>query len=126
MLRGSMREACHVISNLLRLWGCSGNAVGGVQFWAGGMSHRQRQPIQPQPRLGMRQVTWTSESGSLMTQCRLCGSTDLAGVVDLGATPPCERFLTADQLEEPEITYPLHLQVCTSCWLAQIPPLITP
>jgi hypothetical protein len=61
-----------------------------------------------------------------MTQCRLCGSTDLAGVVDLGATPPCERFLTADQLEEPEITYPLHLQVCTSCWLAQIPPLITP
>ncbi|WP_203881899.1 class I SAM-dependent methyltransferase [Planotetraspora kaengkrachanensis] len=61
-----------------------------------------------------------------MTQCRLCGSTDLAGVVDLGATPPCERFLTADQLEEPEVTYPLHLQVCTSCWLAQIPPLITP
>ncbi|MEV7009723.1 class I SAM-dependent methyltransferase [Streptosporangium sp. NPDC051022] len=61
-----------------------------------------------------------------MTTCRLCGSTSLASVVDLGATPPCERFLTAGQLDEPEVTYPLHLRVCTGCWLAQIPPLITP
>ncbi|MGI5284692.1 class I SAM-dependent methyltransferase [Nonomuraea polychroma] len=61
-----------------------------------------------------------------MTVCRLCGSADLTGVVDLGATPPCERFLSAEQLDEPEPTYPLHLRVCTSCWLAQIPPLITP
>jgi hypothetical protein len=61
-----------------------------------------------------------------MTVCRLCGSTSLQGVVDLGATPPCERFLTAAQLDEPEVTYPLHLRVCTQCWLAQIPPLITP
>jgi hypothetical protein len=58
--------------------------------------------------------------------CRLCGSTSLADVVDLGATPPCELFLSADQLDEPEVTYPLHLRVCTDCWLAQIPPLITP
>ncbi|AQZ67296.1 methyltransferase, putative [[Actinomadura] parvosata subsp. kistnae] len=61
-----------------------------------------------------------------MMTCRLCGSDDLMGVVDLGATPPCERILTAEQLDEPEVTYPLHLRVCTSCWLAQIPPLITP
>jgi hypothetical protein len=61
-----------------------------------------------------------------MTLCRLCGSTGLASVVDLGATPPCERFLTADELEGPETTYPLHLRVCPECWLAQIPPLITP
>ncbi|WP_049559290.1 class I SAM-dependent methyltransferase [Nonomuraea sp. SBT364] len=61
-----------------------------------------------------------------MIVCRLCGSGDLTSVVDLGATPPCERFLTAAQLDEPEVTYPLHLRVCTACWLAQIPPLITP
>jgi len=61
-----------------------------------------------------------------MTSCRLCGSSALAGVVDLGATPPCELFLTADQLDEPEMTYPLHLRVCTDCLLAQLPPLITP
>ena len=50
----------------------------------------------------------------------------MASVVDLGATPPCERFLAAEQLDEPEATYPLHLRVCTDCWLAQLPPLITP
>jgi hypothetical protein len=61
-----------------------------------------------------------------MSVCRLCGSTSLQSVVDLGATPPCELFLTEAQLEEPEVTYPLHLRVCTQCWLAQIPPLITP
>ncbi|HEX4812916.1 MAG TPA: class I SAM-dependent methyltransferase [Nonomuraea sp.] len=61
-----------------------------------------------------------------MAACRLCGSDALAGVVDLGATPPCELFLTAERLDEPEPTYPLHLRVCTRCWLAQLPPLITP
>ncbi|MDX3225340.1 class I SAM-dependent methyltransferase [Streptomyces sp. ME19-01-6] len=61
-----------------------------------------------------------------MTRCRLCGSATLASVVDLGATPPCESFLAADQLDKPEPAYPLHLRVCTDCWLAQIPPLITP
>ncbi|MCH0561790.1 MULTISPECIES: class I SAM-dependent methyltransferase [unclassified Streptomyces] len=61
-----------------------------------------------------------------MTRCRLCGSAALESVVDLGATPPCESFLAADQLDRPEPTYPLHLRVCTDCWLAQIPPLITP
>ncbi|GAA0361405.1 class I SAM-dependent methyltransferase [Microbispora corallina] len=61
-----------------------------------------------------------------MTTCRLCGSASLIGVVDLGATPPCERFLTAEQLDEPEMTYPLHLRLCADCRLAQIPALITP
>ncbi|MFF9555694.1 class I SAM-dependent methyltransferase [Streptomyces albus] len=61
-----------------------------------------------------------------MTRCRLCGSAAMASVVDLGATPPCESFLAADQLDQPEPAYPLHLRVCTECWLAQIPPLITP
>ncbi len=61
-----------------------------------------------------------------MTRCRLCGSEALASVVDLGATPPCESFLAAHQLDLPEPAYPLHLRVCTDCWLAQIPPLITP
>ncbi|MEO5875181.1 MAG: class I SAM-dependent methyltransferase [Streptosporangiaceae bacterium] len=58
--------------------------------------------------------------------CRLCGSAALESVVDLGATPPCELFLTAAQLQEPESTYPLHLRVCTDCLLVQLPPLITP
>jgi hypothetical protein len=46
--------------------------------------------------------------------------------LDLGATPPCEKFLTADELDLPEVTYPLHLRLCEDCLLLQIPALITP
>jgi SAM-dependent methyltransferase len=58
--------------------------------------------------------------------CRLCNSNRLLSVLDLGATPPCEKFLTADELDLPEPTYPLHLRVCEDCLLLQIPALITP
>ncbi len=58
--------------------------------------------------------------------CRLCGSSALRSFLDLGATPPCELFLPAEALERPEVTYPLHVRVCESCLLAQLPPLITP
>lgn len=59
-------------------------------------------------------------------QCRLCGTTNLVSVLDLGATPPCEKFLTAAQLDAPEVTYPLHVRLCPECFLLQIPALITP
>jgi hypothetical protein len=58
--------------------------------------------------------------------CRLCGSPRLRSFLDLGATPPCELFLPAEAIEQPETTYPLHVRVCESCLLAQLPALITP
>ncbi|MBU8823765.1 class I SAM-dependent methyltransferase [Mycolicibacterium goodii] len=58
--------------------------------------------------------------------CRLCGSQRLLSVLDLGATPPCEKFLAAGELDLPEPTYPLHLRLCEDCLLLQIPALITP
>lgn len=58
--------------------------------------------------------------------CRLCGSQHLRTFLDLGATPPCELFLTADALDLPEVTYPLHVRVCERCLLVQLPPLIDP
>ncbi len=58
--------------------------------------------------------------------CRLCNSSRLISVLDLGATPPCEAFLTDDGLDAPEPTYPLHLRLCEDCLLLQIPALITP
>ncbi|MGI5125231.1 methyltransferase domain-containing protein [Pseudonocardia sp. CA-107938] len=60
------------------------------------------------------------------TVCRLCGGTELTTMVDLGATPPCELFLTAAALDAPEATFPLHVRVCDRCLLAQLPPTITP
>lgn len=59
-------------------------------------------------------------------RCRLCGSAELRSFLDLGATPPCELFLTAEAAEGPEATFPLHVRVCDACLLAQLPPLITP
>ena len=50
-------------------------------------------------------------------RCRLCDSNRLLSVLDLGATPPCEKFLTADELDLPEPTFPLHLGcVKTACY----------
>ena len=59
-------------------------------------------------------------------RCRLCQSARLLSVLDLGATPPCEKFLAEDELDLPEATYPLHLRLCEDCLLLQIPALITP
>jgi hypothetical protein len=50
----------------------------------------------------------------------------LVSVLDLGATPPCEKFLAADEVDLPEPTFPLHLRLCADCLLLQIPALITP
>jgi SAM-dependent methyltransferase len=58
--------------------------------------------------------------------CRLCDSDRLLSILDLGATPPCESFLTAEELDLPELTFPLHLRLCEDCLLLQVPALITP
>jgi Putative zinc binding domain len=39
----------------------------------------------------------------------------MLSILDLGATPPCEKFLTADERDFPEQTYPLHLRSCEDC-----------
>ncbi len=56
--------------------------------------------------------------------CRLCGSDLSRTFVDLGMSPPCETYLVADQLDEPETFYPLHVRVCSSCLLVQLPAYI--
>jgi len=53
--------------------------------------------------------------------CRHCGSPLQQVVIDLGHQPPSNAYLTAEQLARPEITYPLKVFVCTSCWLVQLP-----
>jgi 2-polyprenyl-3-methyl-5-hydroxy-6-metoxy-1,4-benzoquinol methylase len=41
--------------------------------------------------------------------------------VDLGHAPPSNAYLTAEELEQPEFTYPLKAFVCDRCWLVQLP-----
>jgi SAM-dependent methyltransferase len=56
-----------------------------------------------------------------MPTCRLCGSQLTATFVDLGMSPPCETYLAADQLDQAEAFYPLHVRICSECLLVQLP-----
>jgi len=55
-----------------------------------------------------------------LTFCQVCNSEDLELVIDLGHQPLCDSLLRADQLLEPEVTYPLRLLRCRVCSLAQL------
>jgi SAM-dependent methyltransferase len=57
-------------------------------------------------------------------RCRLCGAELEHTFVDLGMSPPCESYLTADQLDQGETFYPLHVRVCAECLLVQLPAYI--
>jgi SAM-dependent methyltransferase len=54
-------------------------------------------------------------------RCRLCAAPLTRTFVDLGASPLCESYLTAEQLDAPESTYPLHVRTCENCLLVQLP-----
>lgn len=53
--------------------------------------------------------------------CRHCGSPLQNEVIDLGHQPPSNAYLRPELLKNPEITYPLKVFVCASCWLVQLP-----
>jgi hypothetical protein len=52
--------------------------------------------------------------------CRFCGKPLTHGFIDLVNAPPSNAFLTREQLNEPEVFYPLKLFVCEACFLVQI------
>lgn len=56
--------------------------------------------------------------------CRLCHAELTETFVDLGMSPPCESFLTADELDGGETFYPLHVRICAQCLLVQLPAYI--
>jgi SAM-dependent methyltransferase len=64
--------------------------------------------------------------GSRAPTCRFCGSALSNVVVDLGMSPLCERYLTADQLDEMEPFYPLRVLVCDDCLLVQLQQYVPP
>lgn len=52
-------------------------------------------------------------------KCRHCRKALENVFLDLGFAPPSNAYLTAQQLDAPEVTLPLRLFVCDSCWLVQ-------
>ena len=53
-------------------------------------------------------------------KCRFCHHELTHIFINLVNAPPSNSFLTKDQLNEPEVFYPLKLYVCDKCFLVQI------
>ena len=58
--------------------------------------------------------------------CRHCKTPLRHTFVDLGMSPLCETFLPADQLDQMEPFYPLHVFVCETCFLVQLKEYVSP
>ena len=52
-------------------------------------------------------------------KCRHCQSELELPFIDLGCAPPSNAYLSGDDLNKSEVTYPLQVMTCTSCWLVQ-------
>lgn len=60
------------------------------------------------------------------TNCRTCGSKDLALILDLGKTPLANDFLPAEEASKYATFLPLRLCVCRTCSLAQLADTVSP
>jgi SAM-dependent methyltransferase len=58
--------------------------------------------------------------------CRLCHAPATTSFVDLGMSPLCESFLSADEIDQMEPYYPLHALVCGECFLVQLKEYVKP
>ena len=58
--------------------------------------------------------------------CRHCGARLAHTFVDLGMSPLCESYLDANQLDDMEPFYPLHVYVCAQCFLVQLEEYVSP
>lgn len=58
--------------------------------------------------------------------CRFCEAPLRHSVVDLGTSPLCESYVPADRLNHGETFYPLHVYVCSACFLVQLDEYVSP
>ena len=58
--------------------------------------------------------------------CRASGSPNLQTIIEFGETPLADRLLTADQLDDPELSAPLTLVFCPDSSLVQIRETVDP
>jgi SAM-dependent methyltransferase len=58
--------------------------------------------------------------------CRFCHSKLEHTFVDLGMSPLCESFRKPDEISAMEAFYPLHVFVCSNCFLVQLEEFVSP
>ena len=61
-----------------------------------------------------------------MAGCLFCSALLRHTFVDLGMSPLCESYVTAEQLNQMEPFYPLHAYVCERCFLVQVQEYVSP
>ena len=59
-------------------------------------------------------------------KCQFCQHPLTHTLVDLGMSPLCESFVSADRVNQMEAFYPLHVRVCDNCLLAQLEAYVSP
>ena len=60
------------------------------------------------------------------THCRFCSAPLQLTMVDLGKSPLCESFLTADRSTRWSRSTRFTSGCATACWLAQLPAFVAP
>ena len=63
---------------------------------------------------------------SMDALCRFCAAPLKHTLVDLGMSPLCESYVSAGDLNHMEPFYPLRVQVCENCLLAQLEEYVSP
>ena len=71
-------------------------------------------------------MTRENDGGRGDRWCRFCEAPLADALVDLGMSPLCESFVTPEKLYAMEPFYPLHVGLCSRCFLAQLPEFVTP
>jgi SAM-dependent methyltransferase len=59
-------------------------------------------------------------------RCRFCAAPLQHTFVDLGMSPLCETYRSHEQLNQMEAFYPLHVYVCSECFLVQLLEYVKP
>jgi SAM-dependent methyltransferase len=64
--------------------------------------------------------------GAMPAACRFCCAPLRETFVDLGMSPLCESYVSAEHLGSMEPFYPLHVRICSQCLLVQLEEFVTP
>jgi SAM-dependent methyltransferase len=77
-------------------------------------------------QLGIQETSTSNKATPPHGGCRLCHSPLTKTFVDLGMSPLCESFLTADHIDQMEPYFPLRTLVCSECFLVQLREYVKP
>lgn len=79
-----------------------------------------------QAQVSKKDLEFVNKNSFRLTKCRLCKSSKLKKIINLGSTPPANSFLNKQQLKKFEPFFPLHVNLCTFCRQLQLSHVVSP